>query len=261
MKIIEPRVYLIAEPCILRDQLTEFLEDIGAPEWRTDASSDAEELSEVMGRICYRSFAPDLNPNVTKIREGNAPYLTNVIDQGHGSIFEHSQVSFIFAQVSRVFTHELVRHRVGVGISQESLRYVRLDSLSASVPTIIQETPEAMTIFVKTFEYLEEQQRKLSAIFELDKPGKPFHEKKRVTSAMRRVAPIGLSTYMGWSGNFRTLRWVLENRTQPAAEEEIRMVFGQVGEIVTKRYPNIFSDFTVEKFDGFNWYKPIHSKI
>ncbi|NMB91647.1 FAD-dependent thymidylate synthase [candidate division WWE3 bacterium] len=261
MKIIQPKVFLIAEPHIMRGELGEFLKLVGAPEWHTDASSDAEELSELMGRVCYRSFAPGLNPNVTKIREGNAPYLANIIEQEHGSIFEHSQLSFVFANISRVFTHELVRHRVGVGISQESLRYVRLDSLSASIPTIIQETPEAMTIFTRTFEYLEKQQRELSQVFKLDNPETSFHQKKRATSAMRRIAPIGLATCIGWSANFRTLRWVLENRTQPAAEEEMRIVFGQVGEIVTKRYPSIFSDFTVEKVEGFDWYKPAHRKI
>ena len=78
---------------------------------------------------------------------------------------------------------------------------------------------------------------------------------------MRRLAPIGLATTIGWSANRRTIRWVLEMRTHPSAEEEIRLVFGKVGEIVIKRYPNLFGDFTVAVEDGLPWYQPKNSKV
>ncbi len=50
-------------------------------------------------------------------------------------------------------------------------------------------------------------------------------------------------------------------RTDPSAEEEIRLVFGKVGEIVVARYPNLFGDFTVEVLDGLPCYKPAASKV
>ena len=40
-----------------------------------------------------------------------------------------------------MFTHELVRHRVGTSISQESLRFVRLDDLPFWFPDWAQECP------------------------------------------------------------------------------------------------------------------------
>jgi thymidylate synthase (FAD) len=172
-------------------------------------------------------------------------------------------VNFIFADVSRVFTHELVRHRVGVGISQESLRYVRLNNLKMWLPSVISENEEAVEIFLRTGEYLESIQVRLADLFELDdkEDVKDFHIKKTVTSAMRRIAPIGLSTSIGWSANFRTLRWVIENRTHPDAEEEIRLVFGKVGETVVSRYPNMFADFRIEMSGGLPHYIPESSKI
>lgn len=51
-----------------------------------------------------------------------------------GSVIEHHVTNWIFADVSRVFTHELVRHRVGTAFSQESLRYVRLNDLGLWLP-------------------------------------------------------------------------------------------------------------------------------
>jgi len=57
MKIVKPKVYLVGETKIIEEGLAEYLKDVGAPEWATDAPSDAEELCEVMGRLCYKSFA------------------------------------------------------------------------------------------------------------------------------------------------------------------------------------------------------------
>jgi len=163
--------------------------------------------------------------------------------------------------VSRVFTHELVRHRPGVAISQESLRFVRLDGLGQWLPTVIREDEGAVEIFAETFKELESLQVELARHFKLDDPGVPMHKKKVITSAMRRIAPIGLATTIGWSANPRTIRWVLEMRTEPTAEEEIRLVFGKVGEMVTKRYPNLFGDYTIEMVDGLPWYKTEHRKV
>ena len=261
MHSVEPKVFLIGETRVVEEGLQAYLNHLGVPNWHTDAPSDSEKIVEVMGRLCYRSFEPGLNPNVTKVREGNNTYLANILKVKHGSVIEHPVMNFVFADTSRVFTHELVRHRAGVAISQESLRFVRLDDLGQWLPTVIKEDPEAVEIFVKTFEQLEQLQLQFASHFKLDDPGVPFHKKKVITSAMRRVAPIGLATTIGWSVNPRTLRWVLEMRTDPSAEEEIRLVFGKVGEIVTKRYPNLFGDFTVQMVDGLPCYKPVNSKI
>ena len=207
--------------------------------------SEAENICEIMGRLCYRSFEPGLNPNVTKIRESG--YIENIIRSGHGSVLEHSSANFVFDKVSRVVTHELVRHRVGTAISQESLRYVRLDKLEAYVPVCIKNNGEATQLFVETIRHLEGVQEKLADLYAIQ--DRPFSEKKELTSAFRRLAPIGLATTIGWTANFRTLRHVIEMRTSPHAEEEIRILFKEVYEICKKTFPAIFFDFTCE--DGW----------
>lgn len=260
MKFVKPKVFLVGETRAIEEGLQAYLDHVGVSGWATDAPSDAERLCEVFGRLCYRSFEPGLNPNVTRVRQGNAPYLRHIIEVGHGSVFEHAHMNFIFADVSRVFTHELVRHRTGVAISQESLRFVRLDSLSAYVPALIQESEEGMAIFAKTLEQLEVIQRELAEAYRIDAEVS-FDRKKKLTSAFRRIAPDGVATTIGWSCNFRTLRHVIERRTDPAAEEEIRLVFGSVYEIVRDRYPNVFADYTVEYVDGLPWVKTPHGKI
>lgn len=257
----EPKVFIITAPRIQDHELHAYLDHIGASDWESDAMTDAELLIEVMGRMCYKSFGTDLNKNIVRVRNGNREYIENVVKVAHGSILEHAYVTFIFTDVSRVFTHELVRHRVGVAISQESLRFVRLDDLGMWAPTCIREDKMAMDIFVNTAAFLENIQKTLADHFDLDNPEIPFSKKKVIQSALRRIAPIGLSTTIGWTANFRTLRWVIQERTNRAAEEEIRAVFGQVAKRMIVMYPSVFGDFRSEMVDGYLEYTTENRKV
>ena len=260
MKQVEPQVFLLARPAINEEGLAAYLRAVGASGWATDASSAGEKLIEVAGRSCYRSFEPGLNRNVTKIREGSKSYLENILKVKHGSVIEHANWTFAFFNVSRVFTHEVVRHRAGTAISQESLRFVRLTEIGMWLPPEIRENPKALAIFEEAVTTSEEAQRRLAEVLEIE--GRPFHEKKALTSAMRRIAPDGLATTIIWTANARTLRWVIEARTEPGAEVEIRIVFGKVAEIMTREAPNLFGDFKpIPLPDGTSQWQPDHSKV
>ena len=259
MERVTPKVFTVAATETNPAELVRYLNHVGAPGWETDASTDAEEIIEVMGRSCYKSFGTELNANISTVREGNREYIENILNVRHGSVLEHASVSFMFCDVSRVFTHELCRHRAGVAISQESLRFVRLTDLRFWLPSVIAENKAATEIVLSTVEHLEEVQRILAELLIDD--DMPFSEKKKITSAMRRVAPIGLATNIGWTANFRTLRWVLEMRTAPSAEEEIRLVFGEVGRIVTEKFPHVFGDYDVVEVDGLPHYKARNEKV
>ena len=237
--IVEPQVFLIGESTVNKEGLSAFLTHLGAPEWSSNAPTDIELLTEVYGRACY---------------------ISNVIEKGDGSVLEHGVVNFFFCDVSRVFTHELVRHRVGTAMSQESLRYVRLTDLDWYAPICIQENAAAMTIFEKTMDGLSNLQKDLSELYELDTTN-DFNFKKQITSAMRRIAPIGLATNIGWSCNMRTLRHVIEMRTDPGAEEEIRIVFAKVADIAMKRWPNLFADYSIDIIDDIPSFKTINKKV
>lgn len=261
MRSVEPSIFLVAETKVSAIALTRYLEAIGAQSWDTDARSDAELLLEVAGRGCYRSFAPGLNKNVTRIREGNHNYLQNIVRQEHGSVFEHASATFIFHNVSRVFTHELVRHRVGVGMSQESMRYVQLEEIPMWMPSIVANDPKAADIFREAVEADEKYLKALSDHFRLNDPAVPFEKKKEITSAIRRIAPGGIGTMIMWTANFRIMRHVLAVRTAPGAEEEIRLVFAHVGAVCKEQWPAIFADFYTEDHKGIPWFKSEYAKI
>ena len=104
-------------------------------EWRPAPEvSFLENLYEFAGRLCYESWKLEdgsfVNKNLTKIREGNFEYLKNIIEVDHGSVLEHGNIVILFHNVSRVFTHELVRHRVGTSMCMSGdtkIKFVYVD--------------------------------------------------------------------------------------------------------------------------------------
>ena len=142
-------------------------------------------------------------------------------------------------------THEIVRHRPGTAVSQESLRYVRLDELPFWFPEWAQQDAELMKRATALLGELEQFQLWMAGHFGLDDDDTKMHEKKAKTSFMRRFAPEGLATGLVWTANIRTLRHTIEARTDQGAEEEIRLVFNKIGEIMREEAPALFGDYTV----------------
>jgi thymidylate synthase (FAD) len=206
--------------------------------------SDGEALVELGGRLCYRSWVPGANVNVSKVREDSREYLGNILSSGHGSVLEHANYSFIFDDVSRVFTHEMVRHRAGVAVSQESMRFVALTDIPFWFPEWAREDKELMTLSIDLLHKMEDHQRWMRRRFKLDDEGVPFSEKKHKTSFMRRFAPDGVATGMLCTINIRALRHIVYMRTALGAEEEIRLVFDDVAKLALEATPNLMQDYS-----------------
>ncbi len=252
-RVVSPKVFLIAETKQSVPGCGDFLEAIGAGEWgeqpRPDIS-DAEMLTEIAGKQCYMSFSTALNKNLTRTgTRGNAEYIQEqIIKTKHGSVLEHSSVTLAFVDVSRVFTHELVRHRAGCAFSQVSGRYVRTDEIAYFLPSVIRKDPEAASIFHDAFSMMERLVKQLELATNID--AQSFSLKKTLTSAFRRIIGNGQANHIIFTVNHRALRNIIELRTSKGAEEEIRLAFLQVFEIVSKHYPAIYEDAIVCKDGG-----------
>src|SRR6266487_700273 len=250
MKSVQPKVFLVARPQIDYDALAAYLRQVGGESWLAKLDrgefDDAQNLAEFAGKICYRAWEPGLNPNIVRVRNDQPDYLRNILSQAHGSVLEHASFSFVLHNVSRVTTHELVRHRPGTAVSQESLRFVRLADIPFWFPAWAAADAELMRRATALLGQMEEFQLWMAGHFGLDEHGVPFAEKKHKTSFMRRFAPDGVATGLLWSANIRALRHTIEARTDPGAEEEIRLVFGSIGELMRAEAPALFDDFTVQ---------------
>jgi thymidylate synthase (FAD) len=256
----EHKIYVLAESRLNHAAINAYLIEIGAIDkaLNYDSINELESLNtsdehsgliEFLGRLCYRSFKPGLNKNVTKVRDDNTLYLDNVLKSKHGSILEHCTVTFLLHNVSRVLTHELVRHRAGTAFSQESLRYVRIEDLGYILPSLggFNERANSLvaTTFKDVFSYVEQEIGALYEALEIDEADS-FNIKKTVTSLIRRLAPQGMSTAIAFTANHRALRNIIEQRCTEAAEVEIRAVVFDMAIELKSRYPNIYQDLELD---------------
>src|SRR3989344_865100 len=143
-KFVEPKVYWVGYQKINQPELDRYLKDSGNDDFlksmeaaRKAGLTDAEILCSMFAKLCYKSLSLGQNANISRIRdiEDN---LVNCFDVGHGSVFEHVNFNFIVADCSRVFTHEVVRHRAGTAFSQNSGRYIRSEELDIVFDPILE---------------------------------------------------------------------------------------------------------------------------
>jgi thymidylate synthase (FAD) len=258
---VNPEVFHVANTQVDYEGVDSFLVGFGCEDWRTDTETGAEELVEIAGRRCYNSFesethkASEFNPNISKVREGNASYIGNILKSGHGAVIEHVYDTYLLHNVSRTMTHELVRHRLA-NYSQESLRYVRLTDIGMWFPGCFEKhekAEELRAVFLKAMTQMEDNYKTLEGLLGINDL-KSFTQKKKYTSAMRRIMPIGLATGITVTMNARMWRHTIAMRTSHHAEEEIRLVFGIIAKDLKERYPNLFQDMQGAVVDGYMEY-------
>lgn len=252
-KLIDrPRVYFIGCTTLDGCELGRYLADSGNEDFaasiaaaRAAGLSDGEILTSFYAKLCYASLTLGHNANITRVRD-IPDNLRACFDQGHGSVFEHCQLNFVVRDCSRVFTHELVRHRVGTAFSQTSGRYVRGDSVDIVFDPILEPVRHRAE---RIQAFLEAEYAAMVREMGLDEM-KDFSRKKKVTSALRRFLPNGQSNEIGFSVNLRSLRHTVQVRTSRHAEWEIREVFGQVYQLVKEKFPLVFYGAEANLVDG-----------
>ncbi len=244
---MNPRTFLVGMTDVDMSGLNDYLEHTKQLSFMDDFQMFDREHSAIgicsfYAKLCYKSLTLGRNANVTAIRdiEDN---IKGCIDQKHGAVFEHLTLNFVTTGCSRVFTHELVRHRVGVAYSQTSGRYCTVEDAELVLPPEFDELmPEAHTstdTLRESFEFMLQhiknfvkKTRKLLQVDDME-----MKERKLWTSALRRIMPNGCDNEIGWSVNMRMLRHILELRTSIHAEWEIRRVMTDVARLIEERFP------------------------
>ena len=258
-KLVHPKAFLIAETKVDYAAMDHALLSLGVDGWASDGGTDADVLTEFAGKSCYMSFDKNLNLNLSKVggRPNSAYIQDGIIGNKHGSVLEHSTVTFFLTNVSRVVTHELVRHRAGTAFSQTSGRYVRSDEVDMYIPHELTKFPGASDVIKRAVREMEENVAELVEITGIEDMT-DFGMKKRLTSAFRRLIGNGQANHLVMTANHRAWRHIIEMRTSVHAEEEIRYIMADVAEQLKERFPTIYGDMT-ENADG-EWVFA-HSKV
>jgi len=244
------KLYVIGRPNFDEKALIAFLRGQQTSWKRTRGVTQAEELVEVSGRICYMSFGNMQSPR------SNKEYIRNLIKMGHESVLEHVSWTFILAGVSRAFTHQLVRHRVGFSFSQLSQQYHDETNAELVEPQILKlsktakqawlnATKASTAAYKAIIQSLEDETSVLSK-------GLTKKEYARlIRSAARSVMPNATETKIGVTANARALRHFLRVRGTIPGDEEMRFAAALILKTISKEAPSLFDDFSIQKMsDG-----------
>ena len=113
-----------------------------------------ERVVAMAARLCYSAAgAEELAEKMTD--EQVEKLVDKIIQMGHASTMEHVSFTFGIEGVSRVLTHQLVRHRLA-SYSQQSQRYVAEHDFEYILPPSIAERPEASERFKALMENIQQ---------------------------------------------------------------------------------------------------------
>jgi thymidylate synthase (FAD) len=190
---------------------------------------NAEDIIERACRTCYLSFNR-YNPP-TSAEE----LIKKVIRKKHHSVLEHAMATFRIKGGSRVFTHELVRHRL-MSPSQESQRYVQYGltrDYDIVAPPSIKDSP----LFERYMTMAAEAERFYSEMVEAGLPKEDA----------RYILPNATTSEIVISANLREYRHIFEVRCHPRAHWEIRRICLEMLRILKRETPIVFWDYEIDE--------------
>jgi thymidylate synthase (FAD) len=258
--LTKPGVVVLARPQTNLAGLAGFLsgygEDSPFPEYLNDPTHlpDSAQLCKTAGQLCYMSFGRKRSYNADANR-----YFDNLKSSGHGSVFEHANFSLLLYGISRSVTHELVRHRAGVGVSQQSQRYVsgRMVRFVERPEYAIDEVLHGQ--FLQRIEHASEEYATITErILGMQKSGTQLLSaeertdlRKKVQQTARSVLPNETEAPIVVTGNARAWRHIISMRANAHAETEIREMAVRIFLCLYLTDPILFSDYTLEQLpDG-----------
>jgi thymidylate synthase (FAD) len=202
---------------------------------------DPISLIETAGRTAYQSR--------DKITQESAVKFAKALRvRGHESVFEHSAMTVEFNDVSRGFTHELVRHRLAA-YTQESTRYVDEKEFRVIAPPK-KDLDEKLVDLVLPSGENSGLKVSLKVSFNdwvalNEQMYKGLRAAGWVPQDARQILPNGLKSQIVVTANLREWRHIFKMRTAIDAHWEIREVMVALLKDVKTRIPVLFDDFEI----------------
>ena len=210
---------------------------------------EPERIVAASAKLCYSPVsAVSLLDDLDALKTMN--FLDKLMDLGHHSPLEHISFTFAVEGVSRVLTHQLVRHRIA-SYSQQSQRYVKLEQFEYITPPAISENAEAKAIFEKAMNADQETYHQLVELLEASyterylsegmnmQRAKAAAEKSAIEDA-RFVFPNACESKIVVTMNARSLINFFEHRCCNRAQWEIRNLADEMLFLVRRIAPTIF---------------------
>lgn len=194
------------------------------------------EVMYIAGRICRnKDVNAVLKEAKDKPQEVKEKFIQKLIKAGHESILEHVSFTFVVSNISRIATHQLVRHRVA-SYAQYSHRGMD-DELTFIIPDSLSDKmneKEEINNFIMG--YLEQAG---GFYYDLVKLGIPPED-------ARFMLPNGLASNIMFTMNGRELRHFLKLRLAKNAQWEIRQLAQEILKILNDVCPVLILDIKEE---------------
>jgi thymidylate synthase (FAD) len=160
----------------------------------------------------------------------NRDYVEQLIAKGHGSVLEHVAWTFIVTGVTRSFTHQLVRHRIGFSFSQLSQQYQEQDFYEFIEPPVLERNDNLKAEWEKAIQASHSAYCNIKKILEVyysaELQQKDRHNRREIRrlilSTARSVLPNCIETKIVFSANGRSLRHFLKLRGALVGDLEMR---------------------------------------
>ncbi len=162
-------------------------------------------------------------------------FISHLVKRGHLSPLEHVNFTYSAIGLSRVCTHQLVRHRIA-SYSQQSQRYVSMDDFEFIIPQAIKNNKEAAEKFREVIEYLKDKYGQIREI--LEKNSKL--DKEKINQDLRFLLPQGCQTKIVITMNSRQLLHFFSERLCLRAQWEIRELATKMLILAKKALPGVF---------------------
>ncbi|MDD7363188.1 MAG: FAD-dependent thymidylate synthase [Peptoniphilus sp.] len=177
-------------------------------------------------------------------------FVSMLASLGHASPLEHISFTFAIEGVSRVLTHQLVRHRIA-SYSQQSQRYVKFDRFEYVVPEAIRGDADAESAFIESMEAANASYKKLADLLEekhtralieegMDEKTARRKAQKRAIEDARYVLPNACETKIVCTMNARSLLHFFNTRLCLRAQWEIRAMALAMLIEVKEKAPDLF---------------------
>jgi flavin-dependent thymidylate synthase len=159
----------------------------------------------------------------------------------HDSIIEHGNISFLF-EMSRICSHEQVRHKIGLGLTQMSTRFIEEKNVVRFIkpPHIPDEDlgdyTSQMVEDAEAPDWVIIAHEAVRGYRDLRTSHGEFGQNVKRESA-RYILPHCLATHIGITGNFRAWRHIIRERTAKPAAPEIKGLYFQVKEHLARISP------------------------
>ncbi|NLV17308.1 MAG: FAD-dependent thymidylate synthase [Syntrophomonadaceae bacterium] len=186
---------------------------------------EPEKVVALAARMCYS------NRGVEELQDALKPdevqrMVRMLTEVGHLSPTEHTAFTFGVEGISRACSHQLVRHRIA-SYSQKSQRYTDEANFGYIVPPSIASNPEALEVFDREIQLLQESYQRLAMIVPREDA--------------RYILPNATETKLVITFNARSLFNFFSQRLCLRAQWEIRELAEQMLAEVKKAAPVLFA--------------------